>query len=319
MLLLHETHSVAGTHEDAFDTCLRDATTALEHANIENAEFLARHILCEVTGLTPAQLLLQAEAAIGPDALHWFKAFLKRTCAHEPLSRITGTKEFHGRTFKLNEATLDPRPDSETLIEAVIEIAKEQDAKGWEKKAFRFIDIGTGTGCLAITLLAIFPNARALATDIEDKALEAARQNASDQGVLDRLQLSNKKSLEEIEGPFDLLISNPPYIPTPEISALAPEVREHDPIKALDGGPDGLDVYRQIAKRLKTVIPQGWAVFEVGASQAHDVLDIFQKIQIGGHRLWKDLSSHTRCVAVRTHCASRHQKCFEISLKPDTL
>jgi len=301
------------------ETCIREAITALKSANIENAEFLAQQILCESTGLSSAQLFLRADTAIAHEARQRVDALLKRTCAHEPLSRIIGKRDFHGRMFKLNEATLDPRPDSETLIAAVLELSKEQGGNPWADKPFRFIDVGTGTGCLAITLLAIFPTARALATDIEDAALEAARQNASDHGVLDRLELANKKSLEEIEGPFDLLISNPPYIPSNEISSLASEVKDHDPHRALDGGPDGLATYRQIASRLKKVVPQGWAVFEVGASQAYDVLEIFQKIPIRDHRLRKDLSGHTRCVAVRTHCAPRHEKSFEISLKPDTL
>jgi release factor glutamine methyltransferase len=227
---------------------------------------------------------------------------------HEPVSRILGVRGFYGRTFRISPATLDPRPCTETVIEAALEIA---DREGWRERPIRILDVGTGSGALLVTLLAELPSATGIGTDISDGALAAARENARGLGVASRAAFLNRSILEGVDGTFDLLVSNPPYIPTGDIAALEPEVRDFDPAGALDGGVDGLDFYRALAAGLAGRVPAGWALVEVGAGQAAAVESIFRGAADGDAaapeiRLWKDLGQHTRCVAVRTQPYSRH-------------
>ncbi|HEX9881107.1 MAG TPA: peptide chain release factor N(5)-glutamine methyltransferase, partial [Hyphomicrobium sp.] len=222
---------------------------------------------------------------------------LRRRCAREPVSRILGAREFYGRTFKVTPATLDPRPDSETLIEAALEIV---DREGWRTRPLRILDVGTGSGCLLVTLLAELPQASGLGGDISAAALAVAADNARAHGVLSRMQVALHDGLDGIDGPFDLLVCNPPYIASAEIAELSPEVRAHDPRHALDGGPDGMAVYRAVMSDLPRVMSHGWVLFEVGAGQA-DALSRLICDTLPGVRTplqtWKDLGGHVRCVA----------------------
>jgi release factor glutamine methyltransferase len=223
---------------------------------------------------------------------------LRRT-AREPVSRILGVREFYGRRFKLSPATLDPRSDSETLIEAALAIAKRE---GWGEKPVRILDIGTGTGCLLLTLLAELPLASGLGTDVSEAALAMAAENACSLGLAGRATFARHDALDGIAEPFDLVLSNPPYIARGDIPGLDPEVREYDPLAALDGGADGLDVYRKIAGKLEGVA-RGWVVLEVGMGQADAVALVlhqaFVKTRHAEVCRYADLGGHTRCVALR--------------------
>lgn len=285
----------------------RDAAAALarifDTAGIEGAAREARLLLVEALGMSAADLLKEPERRLSGDEAFKLADFARRRAAREPVSRILGSRGFYGRTFHITPATLDPRPCTETVIEAALEIA---DREGWRERAIRILDIGTGSGALLVTLLAELPLATGVGTDISDAALDAAGDNARRMGVAERAVFLNRRTLEGIEERFDLLISNPPYIPSGEIAGLEPEVRAFDPLGALDGGADGLDVYRSLAEGLTSCVPAGWALVEVGAGQAAEVESIFRSAlgadALSEIKVWKDLGQHTRCVAARTQC-----------------
>ncbi|MBU2533185.1 MAG: methyltransferase domain-containing protein, partial [Alphaproteobacteria bacterium] len=191
--------------------------------------------------------------------------------------------------------------DSEILIEAALEIV---DSWHSYKDEIRIIDIGTGSGCLLLTLLAERPWASGVGIDIADGALEVAHENARRLGVTERLGLVRADVMEGIEGPFDLLISNPPYIATDELPNLDATVRNHDPVRALDGGADGYEFYRRIGRDVYRVVPDGWMLFEVGAGMArqacHEIDAFADEKDVQDWRVWLDLNGHERCVARKT-------------------
>ena len=275
------------------------ATGALRQAGVEGPERDARILVSAATSLDRVQLLSRSDLVLSAAQKGRLEQVVNRRSRREPVSRILGRRAFYGREFEISPATLDPRPDSETLIDAALRLLAEDDVS--REARLRIIDIGTGSGCLLVTLLAELPNATGLGTDIGPEALRLAKQNALGNEVADRAAWSLARSLEGIDGPFDLLIANPPYIPTDDIEGLAPEVRDHDPRSALDGGFDGLDVYREMAGRLPAVVPEGWALFEVGAGQALSVQDILTAETALPSppvvRVFRDLNGVDRCVA----------------------
>lgn len=275
------------------------ATRQLREAGIESPGLDARLLVGAALGLRAEQLIARPDLPVGPEAQKTIEGYLNRRLAHEPVSRILGSRGFYGRMFEISPATLDPRPETETLIEAALGLVNER--KSDPAKPIRILDIGTGSGCLLITLLAELPNSIGLGTDISVEALEIARRNALKHAVKSRAEFRLARSLEGIAGPFDLVVANPPYIPTGDIEGLAPEVRDFDPRSALDGGVDGLDVYREIAKNLVRVVPEGWAIFEVGAGQATAVAKIVDECRVETARpqirTFRDLLAVDRCVA----------------------
>lgn len=289
-------------HFAAFDTlaaAVARAAAALADAGIEEPRREARRLVTAAADIAASRLISTPEAALGPEAAARLEAILRRRLASEPISRILGRREFYGREFALSPATLDPRPDTEVLIEAAKELIR---VEGWTARPLRLLDVGTGTGAIAITMLAEFTNATCLATDISAEALDTARANAQRLGVADRIDFLEARSLYGIEGPFDLLMSNPPYIPSADIAGLDAQVRIYDPLAALDGGLDGLQVYRELCAGIGRAVPRGWAVFELGANQASDVAELLRGHDIQDLRTWLDLGGHTRCVAGRTRC-----------------
>ena len=284
---------------------LRDAQRRVAHrlamAGVDDPVREARRVVLAATGLSGAALLASPDRPLTSEESRRLEAIVARRACREPLSRIVGEREFYGRAFHLSPATLDPRADSETLIDAVLELVEEED---WRERPLRILDVGTGTGCLLVTLLAELPKASGVGTDISPEALAVAEQNALRHGVADRARFRLCDVLGGIEPAFDLLISNPPYISSGEIPGLAPEVRTYDPVEALDGGPDGLYVFGAITKDMARVVPNGWIVVEIGTGQADSVAKMLAKVN-GGHsdrdmRLWHDLGGHIRCVAART-------------------
>lgn len=295
----------AGAPEDGWadyaGLTLREAIARLgrrlAEAGIEDPARDARHLVLGALGLSGTDLLRAPERRLSDDEGRRVGAIALRRVAREPVSRILGERGFFGRTFAVTPATLDPRPCTETVIEAVLEIAQ---AEAWREAPVRILDIGTGTGALVLTLLAELPRASGVGTDISEDALAAARANAVRLGLADRVDFLNRDGLDGIEGRFDILVSNPPYIPSGDIAGLEPEVRMFDPRAALDGGADGLDFYRAFAIGAKRVVPNGWVFVEVGAGQAEDVARLFSAGGGTEVRLWRDLGGHTRCVAMKT-------------------
>lgn len=279
---------------------LRRLTLRLDAAQIEAPAVDARRLVAAALGASTSDLLRDPDRRLSGDEADMLEGYAGRRLNHEPVSRILGRRGFYGRDFVVTGATLDPRPCSETLIEAVLAIAAED---GFAKKPIRLLDIGTGTGCLTLTLLAELPNATAVATDISREALDVAQRNAAQLGLLDRVEFQERRFLDGIDGVFDVLISNPPYIASGDIAGLEAEVREFDPRLALDGGADGLEAYRELGKGLARVLPEGWAFFEIGAGQAQDVAAILsQEAPVSAEiRYFRDLGGHVRCVAAKTH------------------
>jgi release factor glutamine methyltransferase len=280
---------------------LAAATATLRRAGVEDAGNDARRLLAAALGLSSAQVLASPETRLSTGHADRFAQFLNRRAAREPVSRILGEREFYGRTFKLSAATLDPRPDSETLIEVALGFV---DGAGLRAAPLRILDVGTGTGCLLTTLLCELPDATGLGTDISETALRTASDNARRLGVADRATWRVADAFDGLDGPFDICVCNPPYIRTSVIADLDPEVRDFDPRAALDGGSDGLGMYRRMAPRLAALVPSGWALFEVGYDQADAVADLLASAT--GDRnssrlsLHRDVAGMTRCVAYRS-------------------
>jgi release factor glutamine methyltransferase len=246
----------------------RLVTAQLRAQNIETPDLDARLLVGAVTGLDLTRLLLSAERVLNPDEAIRLADFAQRRLSGEPVARIIGHQEFWGLQLQLSPETLVPRPDTETVVETALDIARD-----WtDRAALRIADLGTGTGAILLALLTEWPNASGIATDLSLGALRTARDNAARLGLGARARFVACDYAAALAGPFDLIVSNPPYIPAAEIAALAVEVRSHDPRRALDGGHDGLDAYRAIAPQAVALLtPGGALIVEVGQGQSADV------------------------------------------------
>jgi len=261
--------------------------TQLKSAGIDNPELEARILLCEYAGVTDADILTGNIPDFDQAKL---QEAVARRIAGEPMGRILGYREFWGRKFSLSPATLEPRPDTETLIEAVLES---------KIKPKKILDLGTGTGCILLTLLHEFPEASGIGIDLSFEACETARRNAREQGIDDRAWFINSDWTSAIDGTFDLIVSNPPYIPSETILNLESNVRDFDPRLALDGGNDGLDPYRNLLGNLKKLLGRhGSIYFEIGI---HQVPDIARLVDSNGATLdgvYRDLGGVERVVKI---------------------
>lgn len=247
-------------------------TSSFAAAGIRTPQIDARLLLMGALNLTHGQIIMNPMRPITAEEAAIVTAYGERRLAREPLSRILGFREFYGRRFALTPAVLDPRPDTETVIEAVLAIVK---AEGWEGAPLQILDLGVGSGAILLTLLAELPQATGLGVDISPSALDTARHNADKLDVSDRVKFQRADWLQGVAGSFQLLISNPPYIPSGDIAGLAPEVASYEPRAALDGGDDGLAPYRSIIPNAQGVLaPGGWAVFEVGQHQSAPVTQL---------------------------------------------
>ena len=266
------------------------ARTQLGERKIDTAALDARLLLQQATGLDYGSLVGRSEQEVSQSVAADFRELIARRCRREPVSRIIGTREFYGRNFRLGPATLDPRPDTETLIEAALAHLRHHPAP-------RILDLGTGTGAIAITLLAEMPGAYATATDISQDALTVAALNARQHGVEGRLKLLKTSWFSRLDDCFDLIISNPPYLESDAIESLEAEVKDWDPRPALDGGTDGLDCYREIATgAVAHLLPQGQVIVEIGAGQAEEVTKIFVARGLEIRTMISDLGGHVRCL-----------------------
>ena len=221
-------------------------------------------------------------------------AMRKRAERRMPVSRLVGRREFWGLPFALSAATLDPRSDSETLVEAVLRHTGDRAA------ALTLFDIGVGTGCLLLSLLSELPNAAGSGSDLCAGAVETARCNARSLGLAERARFAEGDGFAGFGGPFDRIVCNPPYIPTAEIAGLEPEVRDHDPRGALDGGPDGLDAFRRFAPAIAArLAPEGMAAVEFGQGQAAAVREIFAAAGLDCLETVPDLAGRPRVLVAQ--------------------
>jgi release factor glutamine methyltransferase len=273
------------------------AARLLREARIAAPELDARLLLCHATGLSHEAYVAALNDALAPEAAARFGAFVERRLVGEPVSRIIGIREFYGRSFSIDASTLDPRPDTETLIEAALGLVDRE-------APLSILDLGTGSGCILITLLAELPRASGVGVDVSLPALEQARANAQILGVGHRAAFLASDWLEAVEGSFDLVVANPPYLSAADMAGLSPEVRDHDPAPALDGGPDGLSAYRRIVPGLRKALrPGGFALFEIGPGQDQAVSRLLAEagLDVGeGQHLWRDLAGRPRVVGARS-------------------
>jgi release factor glutamine methyltransferase len=263
-------------------------------AGIDTPTLDARLLVQAALNLAHEELLMRPHQELTPEQEKTLASFTARRLKHEPVSRIVGKRGFWKSFFKVTPATLDPRPDSETLITAV---TQKVDAG----KAHKILDLGTGTGCLLLSLLQELPQATGEGIDISEEAVQTARENAESLDLATRATFMKKDWRELSNGTsYDVVISNPPYIAPEEIPGLAPEVREYDPITALSDGKDGLQCYRDIVAILPQVLaPDGILCVEIGATQAFSVKGI---IAAGGLTVLQtiiDLAGHDRCIVAR--------------------
>ena len=268
---------------------LSAARKALNAANIDTAALDARLLFQAATGLTHEIIVAEPERILSKTQLKAFENFLKRRLADEPVSRILGDREFYGRRFQISSAVLDPRADTETLIELALEHVNPFG---------QILDIGTGSGIIAVTLLAERPNLCGMAVDVSAPALQIAKTNAFALGVSSRLQFHCGSWFERLHEKYDLIVSNPPYIPHNDIADLNENVKNYDPHIALDGGPDGLFAYRAIAAGAAAHLnSSGLVILEIGAGQAADVTTIFETHGFQPVANRQDLGGHLRALA----------------------
>jgi release factor glutamine methyltransferase len=271
---------------------LTEGAAALAKAGIEGPRFEARLLLEAATGRSRARLVaLPLEPVPVPEA-QAFRALLGRRATREPMAYVLGRAEFWSLTFEVGPGVLVPRADTETLIEAALTAFPDRG------RPLRLLDIGVGSGCLLLTLLHLYPNARGLGTDTSGTALACTRRNAERLGVEPRLELVETAWAHGLTGPFDLVVGNPPYIPTAEIAGLEPEVSLFEPRAALDGGADGLDAYRAILADLPRLLaPEGTALLEIGRGQHEALIPLAEALGFAVTSR-TDLAGIVRCLAL---------------------
>ena len=261
---------------------------------LDNADLDARLLVEFFTSTTRKDEILNPDFQVGNDALQRLdKAIVKRLNG-KPVYRIIGKREFYGLEFHLSADTLEPRDDTEALVDLVLpEIRSIADRYGEAK----IVDMGTGTGAIAIALLANVDGLKATAVDISDDALKTASLNAENARVADRFSSLKSDWFSGFSGKFDMIISNPPYIPESEISTLATEVKKYDPLRALSGGKDGLQFYRKLAEESRLFLkPHGMIAVEIGKSQEKDVIALFSENGFELKKTRKDLNGILRAL-----------------------
>jgi release factor glutamine methyltransferase len=262
---------------------------------LDTPELDARLLVGHALGLDHAGLAASGERPLSAAEAAALSAAASRRLHGEPVARITGVKEFWGMRLRLNRETLVPRPETETVVEAALGAVAARRAS-----ALRIADLGTGTGALLLALLRELPQARGIGTDISEAALACARANATTLGLSQRAMLAACDYAAALAGPFDLVVSNPPYVAHDEIATLAPEVRDHDPRRALDGGPDGLDGYRAVAAAARRLLAaDGLVVVELGFGQLAAVHAIFAGTGLAPAPATHDLSGAPRALVAR--------------------
>jgi release factor glutamine methyltransferase len=231
---------------------------------------------------------------LGKEAPARLIGFAQRRMAREPVGRILGRREFWGLSFELSPDTLEPRPDTETVVETALSLVPDRQA------GLRLLDLGTGSGCLLVALLHELPRASGFGLDCSPGALATARRNAVRNGVGGRSAFAASDWAAAVRGRFDLIVSNPPYIPSPDLAGLAPEVRGHDPIVALDGGADGLAAYRVILAQTSDLLATGGTlVFEIGGTQEEAVGLLAHAARLRVVRAARDLAGYPRALALK--------------------
>ncbi|MBQ1994370.1 MAG: peptide chain release factor N(5)-glutamine methyltransferase [Lachnospiraceae bacterium] len=270
---------------ESYEQLLLDAAERLKEAEIADADIDAWYLLELVTGMSRASYFLEKYNRPSDEEIRKYEELLEKRISHIPLQHITGRQEFMGLDFMVSEDVLCPRQDTETLVESVLEYTSGR----------KVLDVCTGSGCIAVALMKLGNASCCDAVDLSEAALDIAKQNAEFNDV--SINFIKSDMFEKIDGKYDIIVSNPPYIRPDVIETLMPEVREHEPLMALDGGSDGLDFYRIIAAQSKEHLEEnGILAVEIGYDQWEDVSELFRQNGFRDIVRIKDLSQNDRVV-----------------------
>lgn len=274
---------------------INQAASALDRAGIGPARLEAELLLSRATGWPRPVVLIDSGKPVPHEALEAFNQMVERRCRREPLQQIMEETEFFGLKILVNRQVMAPRPDTETLVETVL--------KNWRTSFRTILEIGTGSGAVSVALAKNLEGAEITATDISPEALELAMENVRLHGLDKRVRLIKADIFPADHHKYDIIVSNPPYIPAAEINALMPEVSQYEPRLSLDGGTDGLAVYRRIAQSLPGYICRpGLAAFEVGLGQADQLSEIiFGSLPDAAITRVKDLAGMERVVLAQLY------------------
>lgn len=268
----------------------------LKAGGIEEFELETRILFEDLAGITPSIRLSMPDIPVPEEILANIDQAIARRLCGEPIGRILGYRDFWKSRFYLSSDTLEPRPDTETLIEEVLRVYK-----GQENAPLKLIDLGTGTGCILLSLLQEFPNATGLGIDISTGAVEQSQNNAQRLGLENRAEFRQGSWLDGIEKgrKFDMILSNPPYIPSNDIPNLSKEVQNYDPLRALDGGKEGLDPYTNLLPILKNYLePDAHVFFEFGINQEGDIVRLVEEACANLIRVTRDLGGVPRVATI---------------------
>lgn len=294
--------TTARQNDRTLDGLRRWGRHALAEAGVPDPGLDARVLLQWAGGLTHGDLIARGERVLDDEPLARYRDAIARRRRREPVSLITSAREFWSLPFEVGPATLAPRPDTETLIEAALDWIDGQDgaALGARNRDWSLLDLGTGTGCILLTLLRELANARGVGVDISGEALSVAARNADAAGVAARAHLVRGRWGDAVDGVFDLIMSNPPYIPTGDLATLDPEVARYEPHLALDGGSDGFDAYRDMIPDVAHLLrPGGVVILEVGSGQASAVAELLTLHDFSMITTRRDLAGIERCLVAR--------------------
>ena len=281
---------------------LAESKAALSEADIDDPTLEARMIVEHFSGTTRTDSIARPDTSVSGSVAATIRAAVDRRLKGEPVHRIFGFRDFHGIRLVLSADTLEPRPDTETLVDAVLPFMRERMAASG---TCRILDLGTGTGDIAIALLDAVKGAIGVATDIAEGALLTAAANARAAGIADRLRFVRSDWFDAVEGRYDAIVSNPPYIPSDEIAGLDREVRDFDPRRALDGGPDGLGPYRAMASQASRFLLESSIVaVEIGYGQGVDIRGIFAEAGYVLDATHRDLAGIERVLVFRSRTGS---------------
>ena len=278
-----------------YAAALNEARAALRAAGVESPALDARLLLCDAARIDSAALIANGNDPLPDLARQCFDRHLQRRVSGEPVARIVGYKEFWGLPFEVTPATLVPRADTETLVEAVL-----AELRGRHHEQLSICDLGTGSGAILLALLRELPNARGLGVDISPAAVEASRSNAAALAFAERSEFRVGDFARQPDGFFDVIVSNPPYIRSAAIAGLERDVRDYEPRVALDGGADGLDAYRSILSRARLLLNDtGFVAFEVGFDQSDAVTELCRANMLNQVAVTCDLAGVRRVVLAR--------------------
>jgi release factor glutamine methyltransferase len=279
---------------DTLGSILAEAAAALSAAGFDDPRRRARRLVAASLDLSPTELLSHPELTLERLAVERLRDSVTRMVGGEPLSRVLGWREFWGLRFALSADTLDPRPESETLVEAVLRRIADRSAP------LCFLDLGTGTGCLLLALLSEFPAAIGIGVDIAAGAVMTARENAAELGFAVRARFVVGDWSSAVSGRFTAIVANPPYIADAALAGLAAEVSRYDPKRAVDGGEEGLAAYRSISKAVPALLASG-GIFagEIGAGQAPAIAAILTAGGLLIDGIERDLAGIERCIVAR--------------------